>query len=90
MADIKGGVKNIGWGGLEDLEGGCSFLTSSEGGIKILRGFLRGVSIFSQIFFELFVKNNSKMHLIPFKIALQCILNTFIFLMGGSNIPHNS
>ena len=36
--------------GEDDLEGGRSFFTSSEGGTKILRGFSRGVSIFRRIF----------------------------------------
>ena len=50
--------------------GGSQFLHKfRRGGTKILRGFSRGVSIFLQTFFELFVKNNFKMHLIPFKGA---------------------
>ncbi len=52
------------------------FTTFGGGGAKIRRGFSRGGSIFSQKFFELFLK---RMHLIAFKITLQGILNTFIF-----------
>ena len=66
--------------GAEDLDGG------SKGGLK----FCAGLNFSTEIF-RTFLKNNFEMYLIPFKIALQCILNTYIYFLviGRSKILHN-
>ncbi len=62
----------------EDLEeGGHSFFTTFEEEGLRLRVFEGVGSHFFRRNFSL--KNHFKMHLIPFKITLQGILNTFIF-----------
>ena len=56
--------------------GGRSFF--KRGGLKFIAGFQGGSLFFAEIF-RTFLINNFEVHLIPVKIALQCILNTFIY-----------
>ena len=58
---------------------------SFEGGdsVRVFKGL--GLNFSTEIF-GTFLKKNFEMHLIPFKITLHCILNTFIFLVIGGLI----